>query len=188
MKNAKPVSTPLASHFRLSAAQSPQSIEEEEYMVKVPYSSAIGSIMYAMVCTRQDISQTVSVVSRYMSRLGKTHWQAVKWILIYLQGTSYACLEFGKNRDTLVGFVDSDYAADLDKQRSLTGYVFCVGGCAVSWKASLQPVVALSTTEAEYMAVTEAIKEVLWLRGLFGELYLHQGVTTTYYDSHLIKD
>ncbi|CAL9112903.1 unnamed protein product, partial [Musa textilis] len=176
MKNAKPVSTPLASHFRLSAAQSPQSFEEEEYMVKVPYSSAIGSIMYAMVCTRPDISQAVSVVSRYMSCPGKTHWQAVKWILRYLKGTSDACLEFGKNHDTLIGFVDSDYAADLDKRRSLTGYVFCVGGCAVSWKASLQPVVALSTTEAEYIAVTEAIKEVLWLRGLFSELCQHQGI------------
>ena len=137
MKNAKPVSTPLASHFRLSATQSPQSVEEEEYMVKVPYSSAIGSIMYAMVCTRPDISQAVSVVSRYISRPGKTHWQAVKWILRYLQGTSDVGLEFGKNRDTLVGYVDSDYAADLDKRRSLTGYVFCVGDCAVSWKASL---------------------------------------------------
>ena len=84
-------------------------------MVKVPYSSAIGSIMYAMVCTRPDISQAVSVVSRYMSRPGKTHWQAMKWILKYLQGTSDACLEFGKNRDTLVGYVDFDYAADLDK-------------------------------------------------------------------------
>ena len=137
MKNAKPVSTPLASHFRLSTAGSPQSVEEEEYMVKVPYSSAIGSIMYAMVCTRPDISQAVSVVSRYMSRPGKTHWQAMKWILKYLQGTSYACLEFGKNRDTLVGYVDFDYAADFDKRRSLIGYVFCVSGCAVSWKASL---------------------------------------------------
>ena len=161
-------------------------------MVKVSYSSAICIIMYAMVCTRPDISQAVSVVSRYMSRPGKIHWQIVKWILRYLQGTSDACLEFGKNRDTLVGFVDSDYAVDLDKRISLTGYVFCVGGCAVSWKASLQPVVALYTIEAEYMAVIEAIKEVLWLRGLFDELCQQQGITIIYYNSqsaiHLTKD
>ena len=165
MKNAKPVSTPLANHFRLFAAQSPQSVEEEEYMVQVPYSSAIGSIMYAIVCTRSDISQAVSVVSRYMSHPGKTHWQAVKWILRYLQGTSDACMEFGKNRDTLVGFVNSDYAVDLDKRRSLTGYVFYVGGCA--GKASLQPVVALSTTEAEYMAVTEVVLSTMIVKVLF---------------------
>ena len=192
MKDAKPVSTPLASHFRLSAAQSPTSEEEEKYMARVPYSSAVGSIMYAMVCTRPDISQAVSVVSRYMANPGKEHWQAVKWILRYLKGTLNICLEFGRNKNTLVGFVDSDYAGDLDKRRSLTGYVFCIGGCAISWKATLQHVVALSTTEAEYMAVTEAIKEALWLRGLFGELTLQEGVTTIYCDSqsaiHLTKD
>ena len=192
MHDAKSVSTPLASHFRLSAAQSPTSKEEENYMARVPYSRAVGSIMYAMVCTRPDISQAVSVVSRYMANPGKEHWQAVKWILRYLKGTLNTCLEFGRNDNTLVGFVDSDYAGDLDKRRSLTGYVFCIGGCAISWKATLQHVVALSTTEAEYMAVTEAIKETLWLRGLFGELTLQQGVTTIFCDSqsaiHLTKD
>ena len=66
--------------------------------------------------------------------------------------------------------MDSDFAANLDKQRSPTGYVFTIGSCAVSWKATLQPVVALSTTEAEYMAITEACKESVWLRGLFAEL------------------
>jgi len=192
MKDAKPVSTPFASHFRLSAAQSPQSDEDEEYMARVPYSSAVGSIMYAMVCTRPDISHAVSVVSRYMSCPGKMHWQAVKWILKYLRGTSSACLEFGRNSNILTGFVDSDYAGDLDKRRSLSGYVFCIGSCAVSWKATLQPVVALSTTEAEYMAITEAIKEALWLKGLFGELCLYQEITIVHCDSqsaiHLTKD
>lgn len=192
MKNAKPVSTPLASHFRLSAAQSPQTKEEERYMSQVPYSSAVESLIYAMVCTRPDISQAVSMVSRYMENPGKIHWQAVKWILRYLCGTSNTCLEFGKNNKTLVGFVDSDYAGDLDKRRSLTGYVFCIGGCAVSWKATLQHVVALSTTEAEYMALTEAIKEALWLKGLLNELSLCSDVTTINCDSqsaiHLAKD
>ena len=78
-------------------------------------------------------------------------------------------MQFGKSRDGLVGYVDSDYAGDLDK-RSLTGYVFTIGGCAVSWKASLQATVALSTTEAEYMAISEACKEAIWLRGLYSEL------------------
>ena len=116
----------------------------------------------------------------------------MKWILRYLHGTSDTCLEFDRNNNSLAGFVDSDYAGDLDKRRSLTGYVFCIGGCAVSWKATLQHVVALSTMEAEYMAITEAIKEALWLKGLFGELSLHQGVITIYCDSqsaiHLTKD
>lgn len=91
----------------------------------------------------------------------------------------------------MVGFVDSDYAGDLDKRRLLTD-VFCIGGCAISWKATLQHLVALSTTEAEYMAVTEAIKENLWLKGLFAELSLHQGGIIIFCDSqsviHLSKD
>ncbi|KAF3626835.1 putative ribonuclease H protein-like [Capsicum annuum] len=192
MKEAKPVSTLLAAHFKLSAAQSPQSEEEESYMAQVPYSSVAGSIMYAMVCTRPDISHAVSVVSRYMAYPGKAHWQAVKWILRYLRGTSNVCLEFGRNTNTLVGVVDSDYAGDLDKRRLLTGYVFCISGCAISWKATLHYVVALSTTEIEYMVVTEAIKEYLWLKGLFAELSPHQGDIIIFCDSqsaiHLTKD
>jgi len=83
-----------------------------------------------------------------------------------LRGTSNAYLQFGKSRDGLVGYVDSDYAGDLDKRRSLTGYVFTIGACVVSWKANLQATVALSTTEAEYMAICEACKEAIWLRGV----------------------
>jgi len=73
-----------------------------------------------------------------MANPGKEHWRAVKWIFTYLRGTSNACLQFGKSRDRLVGYVDSDYAGDLNERRSLMGYVFTIGGCAVSWKASLQ--------------------------------------------------
>ncbi|KAK1603597.1 hypothetical protein QYE76_016371 [Lolium multiflorum] len=88
----------------------------------------------------------------------------------YLRGTSKACLRFGRIGEGLAGYVDSDYAGDLDKRRSLTGYVFTVGGCAVSWKATLQDAVAQSTTEAEYMAIAEAGKEAVWLKGLYAEL------------------
>ncbi len=170
MHDAKPVSTPLAAHFKLSSALCPESEYDIEYMSRVPYSSAVGSLMYAMVCSRPDLSHALSVVSRFMANPGKEHWKAVQWIFRYLRGSSNACLQFGKSGDGLVGYVDSDYAGDLDKRRSLTGYVFTVGGCAVSWKACLQATVALSTTEAEYMAISEACKEAVWLRGLYTEL------------------
>ncbi|KAJ1269110.1 hypothetical protein BS78_07G185200 [Paspalum vaginatum] len=105
-----------------------------------------------------------------MANSDKEHWRAVQWIFRYLCGTSSACLQFGKSRDGFVGYVDSDHAEDLDKKRSLTGYVFTVGGCAVSWKACLQATVALSTTEAAYMVISEACKEAIWLRDLYSEL------------------
>ena len=73
-------------------------------------------------------------------------------------------------RDGVTRYVDSDYVEDLDKRRSLIGYVFTIGGCAINWKATLHSIVALSAIEVEYMAVTEACKEALWLKGLFREL------------------
>ncbi|GJR34315.1 retrovirus-related pol polyprotein from transposon TNT 1-94 [Tanacetum coccineum] len=140
---------------------------------KVPYANAIRSLMYLMVCTRPDIAYAVSVVSRYLANPGKNHWEAVKWNLKYLRGTANMGLVYGTDRGNhvdITGFVDSDYAKDPDKGRSITGYVFLVRGCVVSWKATLQHVVTLSTTETEYMALTEAMKEAIWLRGLLEEL------------------
>ncbi|KAF2308539.1 hypothetical protein GH714_010443 [Hevea brasiliensis] len=81
MNNTKPVTIPFATHFKLSADMSPKTDKEMEHMSNVLYSSAVGSIMYAMVCTRPDISHAVSVVSRYMACPRKEYWQAVKWIL-----------------------------------------------------------------------------------------------------------
>ncbi|GKA20789.1 retrovirus-related pol polyprotein from transposon TNT 1-94 [Tanacetum coccineum] len=144
-----------------------------ERMNKVSYANAVGSLMFLMVCTRPYIVYAVSVVSKYLVNSGKNHWKVVKWILKYLRGTTNVGLVYGTNRGNHVdvtGFVDSDYAKDPDKGRSVTGYAFLVQGCVVSWKAMLQHVVALSTIEAEYMALTEAVKEAIWLRGLLEEL------------------
>lgn len=190
-KSAKPVTTPLAPHFKLSATLSPSSDKDREYMAQVPYASLIGSLMYAMVCTRPDISQAVSMVSRYMHDPGKTHWQAAKWILRYILGTTDHGLKFERSdvSDSLVvGYVDSDYAGDLDKRRSTTGYVFTMAGGPVSWRSTLQSTVALSTTEAEYMAVTEAIKEAIWLYGLVADLGVEQERVTVYCAIHLAKN
>ena len=137
---SKPVSTLLATHFKPLVDLSPQSEEEKEHRSRVPYASAVGSMMYAIVCTHLDILQAVSVVSRYMANPGKEHWQAVKWILRYLRGTANVVLVYYRaftNSSSVVGFVDSDYAVDLDKNRSLTGYVFILFGCTISWKATL---------------------------------------------------
>ena len=183
MLDAKPVSVPLASHFKLSSLDSPKSKEDKEFMSSIPYANAVGSIMYAMVCTRPDIAQAVSVVSRYMANPGKAHWQAVKWILRYLRGTSSTCIEYGRNGDDLIGYVDSDYGGDLDGRKSTSGYVFCLGGSAISWRSALQDVTALSSTEAEYMALTEGFKEAQWLGGFVGELKSGGCVPMVYGDS-----
>ena len=88
MQDAKPVSTPLASHFKLTKEMCPKTQEEIDYMSKVPYSSAVGSLMYAMVCTRLDIAHVVGVVRRYMNDPGKDNWMTLKWILRYTTGNA----------------------------------------------------------------------------------------------------
>ncbi|KAH9679839.1 hypothetical protein KPL71_026297 [Citrus sinensis] len=177
MNGAKPVTVPLSAHFRLSKLQEPEEDHDLEHIKSVPYSSAVGSIMYSMVCTRPDVAYSVGVVSRFMGNPGREHWNAVKWLLRYMNGTANHGILYGgseNNSCQVSGFVDSDFAADLDKRRSITGYVFILNGGAVSWKASLQSVVALSTTEAEYIALTEAVKEAKWLSGLVSEFGLKQ--------------
>ena len=192
MQNAKVVSTPLGVHFRLSKEQSPKTEEERAYMAKVPYASAIGSLMYVMVCTRPDIAQAVGAVSRYMNNPGKLHWEAVKWILRYLRGTTSKALCFKGGDTILTGYVDADLAGNVDIRRSTTGYVYTLGGTAVSWGSQLQKIVALSTTEAEYVAVTEASKEMVWLQSFLEELGKKQEDNVLYCDSqsaiHLAKN
>ncbi|KAJ4720195.1 Retrovirus-related Pol polyprotein from transposon TNT 1-94 [Melia azedarach] len=184
MSTAKPIDTPSAANAHLSVAFAPKSVEEKEYMSRVPYTSAVGSLMYAMVCTRPNLAQSVSVVSRFMGEPGKEHWQAVKRIFRYLKGTFDVGLIYRGDTQCLVtGFSDSDYAGDVDSRRSMTGYVFTLGSSVVSWKATLQPTVTLSTTEAEYMALTEAAKKGIWLKGLVSDLGLYHDQAIVYCDS-----
>ena len=120
MNDAKQVQIPLASHFKLSAAQCPQTEAEQQKMACIPYLSVVGSLMYAMVLTRPDISHAVSLVTRFMANPGYEHWRAVQWIMKYLKGTLEVGLVYGgegKNGHTLIGYVDADFTGDLDKRR-----------------------------------------------------------------------
>ncbi|KAJ9548930.1 hypothetical protein OSB04_021473 [Centaurea solstitialis] len=182
-EKTKPRNTPLGSHFRLTKDQSPRSEEEKADMADVPYASAIGSLMYAMVCTRPDIAHAVGVVSRFMSDPGREHWGAVKWLLRYLKGTSKVGLCFKGKDSVLRGYTDADLGGCKKMFKSTTGYIFTVGGTAVSWMSRLQKSVALSTTEAEYMAVAEASKELVWLKTFLEELGKKQADYSLYCDN-----
>ncbi|KAL0368440.1 UNVERIFIED_CONTAM: Retrovirus-related Pol polyprotein from transposon TNT 1-94 [Sesamum calycinum] len=157
ISKAKPMSTPLANHFKLSLEQCPKTAREIENMAKVPYASAFGCLMYAMVYTRPNLAH---VVFKSANR----------------------CLN-QRNDPLVVRYVDSDCVGDLDDRRSKTGYVFTLGGGLICWKSTVQSILASSTAEAEYMAVTEAAKEALWLNGLAKELGVEQGGVQLYCDS-----
>lgn len=186
MGEARPVVTPTASHVKLRSLFKEEKLEEATFMENIPYSSAVGSLMYAMVRSRPDLGYAVGLVCRFMSSPGRDHWAAVKWILRYLKGTLKTRSTFKKHSEFgIEGFSDSDYSADLDKRRSVTGYTFKVWGNTVCWKSNLQSVVALSTTEAEYMALSEAAKEALWLKGLCAELGLGDKSVLLHCDSQI---
>lgn len=103
-------------------------------------------------------------VQDHLSNPGREHWNAVKWTLRYLCGTAGMKLCFGGDKPTLVGYSDSDMAGDIDSRKSTSGYMIRFVGGAVAWQSKLQKCVALSTTEAEFIAITEACKELLWLK------------------------
>jgi hypothetical protein len=118
-----------------------------------------------------------------MANPGREHWNTIKRILRYIKGTSDAALCYGGSEFTVRGYVDSDFAGDLEKRKSTTGYVFIIAGGAVSWVSKLQTVVALSITEAEYMAATQACKEAIWVKKLMEELRHKQKKILLFCDS-----
>ena len=136
LKNLKPVSTPLAGHFMLSKRLCPSTEKEKGEVSVIPYSLVVGSQMYAMVCTRLDISHVVGVVRKFLANPGKEHWEVAKWIFRYLRVTSKACLRFGGSES--FDYTDSDMAEDLDCRKSTSRYLFTFVGGAISWQSKLQ--------------------------------------------------
>uniref|UniRef100_A0A2N9GE28 Reverse transcriptase domain-containing protein n=1 Tax=Fagus sylvatica TaxID=28930 RepID=A0A2N9GE28_FAGSY len=182
MHNSKPIDTPMEKGCTLSLDQCPKNDEEKNQMSKVPYASAIGSLMYAMLCTRPDICFAVGMVSRYQSNPGPAHWRAVKRILRYLRGTSDHALCYHGGDLRLTGYSDADWASDKDERKSTSGYAFILGGGAVSWCSKKQSCIALSTMESEYVACSAAVQEAVWLRRFLQRL----GVTAHAEDAVLL--
>ena len=138
--------------MKLSKTQSPTTTEEREKMSVIPYASAIGSIMYAMLCTRPGVCLAISLVGRNQSDPGVDHWTAVKNILKYLKRTKDMFLVYGGAEELVVkGYVDASFDTDPDDSKSQTGYAFILNGGAVSWCSSKKSVVAGSTCEGVWM-------------------------------------
>lgn len=164
--NAKIKSVPLSPSLKLTKADGNE-LDTNTY----GYSELVGSLLYLSVCSRPDIAQSVGALARYMAKPSVEHWQAAKGVVRYLAGTINYGIMYQKQGDPMLqGYCDADYAGDLDTRRSTTGYVFILNNGVVSWSSRLQPTVAVSTAEAEYMAAAAAVKEALWLRKLMTDL------------------
>lgn len=137
-----------------------------------PYRELLGSIMYTMLCVRPDICYPVSYMGRFQQNPTDQHWQSLKRIVRYLQGTMGLCLEFKRDENAapLVGFADSDWAADNEDRKSVSGFIFKVFNATVSWSSKKQTTVATSSSEAEYVALSAAASEAIWLTGILEDL------------------
>ncbi|KAM1557067.1 hypothetical protein ACFX10_040537 [Malus domestica] len=179
MEQSKKGFLPVGHGIHLSKSMEPKTPEEIRQMSCIPYASAIGSLMYAMICTRPDIAYAVSITSRYQSNPGSEHWTAVKTVLKYLRRTKDMFLVYGGASELRVeGYTDADFQSDVDDRSSNSGYVFTLNGGAVSWKSKKQSVIADSTTEAEYVAAAEAGKEAFWMMKFITELGVVPTITS----------
>ena len=169
LSDAKPYCTLMAPGAIYSTDNCPSDATEATRMRKVPYREAVGSLMYASVATRPDISHAVSTLSRFLNNPGPIHWEAVKRVFRYLAGTRDLALTYGGERHDLLGYTDADGTSE-EHRHAISGYAFLFDGGAISWLSRKQEIVTLSTAEAEYVAATHAAKEAIWLRRLLSEL------------------
>jgi hypothetical protein len=168
MENVRPRGVPLSPGTALSKTDGDALTAE----MASNYMSLVGSLLYLATCTRSDIAQSVGVLSKFMAGPTSAHWTAALGVLRYVSTTSGYGLTYGGDSISIVGYCDADYAGDIDTRRSTTGYLFMMGGGAISWSSKRQATVAASTVEAEYMAAAAAVKEGLWVRNLAMELGL----------------
>ena len=181
LEHSRTVTTPATPGTKLLKAT-----EQSETVDAALYQSAVGSLLYLSGWTRPDITFAVSNVARYCSNPTKEHWTAVKRILRYLNGTlDYGMLYSRKDDDgTMIGFSDADWAGDTNDRKSTSGYLFMMSGAAISWKSKKQTTVALSTAEAEYVALASTTQEATWLRQLLQDLNVEQTGPTVIHEDN----
>ena len=164
MDDCKPVATPVESGNKLVKA-----VDDDELVDTEMYQSAVGSLLYLSTKTRPDIAYAVGNVARFSSKPSKVYWIAVKRIMRYLNGTLDHGLMYRCTGD-IAGFSDADWAGDHDDRKSTSGFVFMMSGAVISWNSKKQTCVALSTAEAEYIALAKAAQESIWLQRLLGDM------------------
>jgi hypothetical protein len=150
------------------------------------YQQEVGSLIYLMTKTRPDLAYPIGLLARFMANPGPQHFKALERVWKYIGQTPNLGLLYQSTPTSLLGYCDADWGGDIGTRRSTTGYIYLYRGTAISWNSKLQKTVALSSCEAEYMALKEAIKEQLYIRALTKEIpYLRDLPSYTLYtDSH----
>jgi hypothetical protein len=192
MEDCNPTSTPMDAAATQELTAAPEAYKASATLTR-EYQAAIGGLMFAAICSRPDIAFAVNRLSRYCANPTAAHYAATKRVLRYLKGTVNHRITYtgtAHSHPQLIGYCDADWAQDKDcKRRSTSGYVFVMCGGAVSWQSKKQSTIALSSTEAELMAITSSTKELLWYRHHLGGIGLsHTQPTTLLVDSQCAMD
>jgi hypothetical protein len=173
MSESKPVNSPIVPGSKIHRDVNGAAVDDTYFK------QIVGSLMY-LTATRPDIMFSVSLISMYMSKPTELHLQAAKRILRYLKGTvSYGIFYKKGGEEELLAFTDSDYAGDEEDSKSTSGYVFLLSSGAVSWMSKKQPIVALSTTEAEFVAAAASACQAVWMRRVLRNLSHDQEGSTS---------
>ena len=184
IKNLKTVDIPLQPNLGLTTELIDEIDELRKPVDITLYQQVIGKLMYLTSCTRPDLAFSVSLLSRFSSSPKEKHWRCITTLLKYVNSTKNLSLTYPSGTtSTLIGYSDSDHAGNLDDRKSTSGFVFMLGGCCVSWKSSKQKTVSISSTEAEYVALSNSAQEAIWLRSLLQELGYRQQTTILYNDN-----
>ena len=162
-----------------------KTVGDEEVFDTTMYQAAIGSLNYAAIATRPDLSTAVGKLSQFMQNPSNEHWAGIKRVLRYIKGT----LDYGLNYSYsesfhLCGYSDADWAGCIDSRKSTSGFVFQIGNSTVSWSSKKQSIVALSSTEAEYVSLCSAAQETVWFRHLLKDIGLLQATSTLIYEDN----
>ena len=180
MFDCKPISTPMEANKKFDKLP-----DDQEPVDVQRYQAAIGSLTYASIATRTDISSAVGALSQHIARPCLEHWSEVKRVFRYIKGTVNYGLKYvaSDQKDIMLnGFSDADWAGDTSTRKSTSGYLFRLGKSTISWKSKRQSIVALSSMEAEYVALCSAAQETVWLRRLLSSIGFKQSTPTVLYE------
>lgn len=163
LTNVKPVTTPMDPGAQYSIDQCPATPNQVSRMHGVPYSEGIGSVLWLAVVSRPDVAFAVGILSQFVQNLGPTHWEVLKWLIVYLNSTKELWLTFGgQGKAPVEGYCNADWASQKHCH-SISGYLFQYRYSKVTWSSKKQSIIVLLSTEAKYIAQTHAVKEALWL-------------------------
>lgn len=177
MKNCNAAATPLPENSVLTSGSETESKDAST----LPYQSLIGCLQWIANSTRPDVAHAVSQLSRFNANWTTAHWLLAKHILRYLKGSSQTGITFGGKATPLTVYSDADFSQCPGTRRSVTGHIFCLNNGCVSWTSQRQHVVALSTSEAEYMAASDAARHLAWVQNFLFDIFHQQTQPTPFY-------